>query len=100
MNERMITLKLQGVGFGGTRNVTWKMRFLNTNSINYITGVIRGLFEKKASKFCSTSWQILIKESEVKTAACGDKTTLSNEKNSLGTYGSFSNTSKPAPSIS
>jgi hypothetical protein len=51
------------------------------------------IFKKKASKFSATSSHKLIVDSAVKAAECGDKTTLSIEKNSLGTCGSFSNTS-------
>jgi hypothetical protein len=62
-----VTLKLLGVAFGETWNVTVEIEISKEHiEFNYITGVIRDLFEKKASKFCSTSWHIPIKDSEVK----------------------------------
>ena len=99
-----------------------------------MTGEIRGLFEKNASKLATKSSHKALEDSEVRDAWWGDSTTLFNEKNaskfdtksshkaledsevrdawwgdsttlsiaksSLGTSGSFSNTSKPAPAIS
>ena len=72
-----------------------------TESIqSFMTGEIRGLFEKNASKFDTKSSHKALEDSEVRDAWWGDSTTLSIAKSSLGTSGSFSNTSKPAPAIS
>ena len=78
----------------------WK-NYLQTESIqSFMTGEIRGLFEKNASKLATKSSHKALEDSEVRDAWWGDSTTLSNAKSSFGTSGSFSNTSKPAPAIS
>ena len=66
----------------------------------FMTGESNGLFEKKASKFPFTCSHIAANVSGVWTALCGDNTTLSMVISSLGTWGSFSNTSNPAPASS
>ena len=63
------------------------------------TGVSNGFPEKKASRLPIVVSRRSDLDSDVKTATWGVITTLSMEKSSGGTLGSFSKTSRPAPAI-